>query len=185
MAENLKTTQYNDGTLIQFVESDASWRGLSAAAYCWQNSAISNIEIYGALYNWYTVNTGKLCPSGWHVPSDTAWKTLEIFLGMSQVVADLTGWRGTDQGTQLKSTSGWNSSGNGPNLFGFTGIPAGLRTYYGTFSGVGIRSDWWTSSSNGSVGAHGRELYYNQEKIYRGNDLSDKRNGFSVRCLKD
>ena len=40
---------------------------------------------------------------------------LEMTLGMSQAEANSTGWRGTDEGYQMKSTSGWTVWGNGSN----------------------------------------------------------------------
>jgi len=71
MAENLKTTKYNDGELIPNITVDVEWLEFSSGAYCWYNNdGTRNKNTYGALYNWYSVNTGKLCPAGWHVPSN-------------------------------------------------------------------------------------------------------------------
>jgi len=82
MAENLKTTKLNDGTSIPLVTSSATWGTLSTPAYCWYNNDEASYKVtYGALYNWYTVNTGKLCPSGWHIPNDAEWTTLTNYLG--------------------------------------------------------------------------------------------------------
>ena len=75
MKENLKTTKYNDGTPIPLVAESKAWGNLSTPAYCWFKTK------YGALYNWYTVNTGKLCPLGWHVPTDAEWTKLITYLG--------------------------------------------------------------------------------------------------------
>jgi uncharacterized protein (TIGR02145 family) len=79
MAENLKTTRYNNGTEIPFVEGNSNWSGLNSAAYCWydDNKSNANVNAYGALYNWFAVNTDYLCPYGWRVPSDEDWKYLE------------------------------------------------------------------------------------------------------------
>ena len=77
MAENLKTTRLNDGTSIPLVTSSTTWGTLSTPAYCWYNNdEATNKVTYGALYNWYTAKSGKLCPSGWHIPSDDEWTTL-------------------------------------------------------------------------------------------------------------
>jgi uncharacterized protein (TIGR02145 family) len=136
MAENLKTNRYNDGSQILNVTGDADWVALKTGAYRWYNNdAATYKNTYGALYNWYTVKTGKLCPTGWHVPSDDEWKQLEMTLGMTQAEAD-SWWgedcfdigRGTDQGTQMKTTSGWidvweGISGNGTNTSGFSALP--------------------------------------------------------------
>ena len=74
LAENLKTTKYQDGTAIPNVAVAATWEGLTTGAYCWyNNNETDNKKTYGALYNWYAINTGKLCPTGWHVPSDAEW----------------------------------------------------------------------------------------------------------------
>ena len=82
MAENLKTTKFNDGTLIPEVRGSSEWNNLTKPAYCWyDNDSATYRAAYGALYNWYTVNTTKLCPSGWHAPTDTEWNTLLIYLG--------------------------------------------------------------------------------------------------------
>ena len=68
LVENLKTTKYNDGTPIPLVTKDNAWQELKTGAYCWLNNDIKNKDVSGALYNWYTIKTKKLCPKGWHVP---------------------------------------------------------------------------------------------------------------------
>ena len=83
MIENLKTHKYNDGTDIPLVSDATAWSKLSTPGYC--------ANTYGALYNWYTVNTLKLAPTGWHVPSYAEWITLQNYvnanLGTSGTVA--------------------------------------------------------------------------------------------------
>jgi uncharacterized protein (TIGR02145 family) len=65
LVENLKTTKYNDGTSIPLITSNSGWVNLTTPGYCfYDNDAGINKATYGALYNWYTVNTGKLCPAG-------------------------------------------------------------------------------------------------------------------------
>jgi hypothetical protein len=89
MAENLKTTLYNDGTKIPHVTDDSRWVTLETGAYRWyMNDENQYKGLYGALYNWYTVKGGKLCPVGWHVPGDEEWKKLEMELGMTQSETD-------------------------------------------------------------------------------------------------
>src|SRR5664279_5386678 len=86
MAENLKTTKFNDGTSIPLVRENSAWKDMNSPSFCWYNNdATTNKNNYGALYNWYTVNTNKLCPSGWHVPSDAEWTTLRTYLGGDSV----------------------------------------------------------------------------------------------------
>lgn len=99
MAENLKVTRYRNGTAIPTVTSNTDWFNLTTGAYCNYDNSTSDAAIYGRLYNWYAVNDSRnIAPTGWHVPSDEEWKTLEKYLGMSQSEADDTGWRGTNEG---------------------------------------------------------------------------------------
>jgi Fibrobacter succinogenes major domain (Fib_succ_major). len=82
MKENLKTTEFNDGTIVPVVSDSSIWKKLSTPACCWYNNySTANKSIYGALYNWYSVSTGLLCPTGWHVPSDAEWTELITYLG--------------------------------------------------------------------------------------------------------
>ncbi len=119
IAENLRTKKYNDNSNVTNVTDGAAWAALTTEAYCWYgNNETTNKPLYGALYNWYAVNNGNLCPTGWHVPTDAEFKALEIFLGMTQAQADAFSWRGTDQGTLLKSTAGWTTR-NGTNTSRF------------------------------------------------------------------
>jgi hypothetical protein len=82
MAENLKTTKYNDGSAIPLVTDNTGWVNLTTDAYCWySNDPGTYGNTYGALYNWYAINTGKLCPEGWHLPGEDEWTTLSTYLG--------------------------------------------------------------------------------------------------------
>lgn len=82
MAENLKTTRYSDGTKIPHVPDSLMWINLTTPAYCcYHNDAITYKNTYGALYNWFTINTGKLAPKGWHIPTDVEWTALINNLG--------------------------------------------------------------------------------------------------------
>lgn len=204
MAENLKVTHYADGTPIQLVENGSSWAALPDynKAYCWYDNSIDNRDTYGCLYNWAAAMNGAassdanpsgvqgVCPDGWHLPSDSEWKQLEMFLGMSQEVADELGfYRGTDEGGKLKETGTdhWIS----PNIlatneYGFTALPGGLRNYFGSFANVGEYGYWWSSSEGSSSLPFIRILSTHYADIGRYNDsASDKGSGFSVRCVKD
>jgi uncharacterized protein (TIGR02145 family) len=139
-----------------------------------------NYKDYGVLYNWPAAKVA--CPPGWHLPSDDEWKQLEIALGMTQDQVDATGWRGTDQGTQMKATSGWNSNGNGTNSSGFAALPAGSRLSDG-MSGIGGGGVWWSSTEANTSGAYGRGMNYIYGNVYR--DYIGKEDGFSVRCVRD
>jgi len=141
---------------------------------------------YGVLYNWPAVMTEGICPSGWHIPSDGEWQTMEISLGMSEADAASEGWRGSPVGDYLKSTSGWNidgngNDGNGSNSSGFTGLPGGYR-YSGGFNGVGFPGYWWSASESGS-NSWWRVLDYDDDDVHR--YYYDRDNGFSARCVRD
>ena len=157
MAENLKTTKLNDNTPIPNIPSDAEWIAYSTPAYCWLRNEIQYKDIYGALYNWFTVSTGKLCPNGWHVPSDDEFKVMEQSLGMTSAQANMTDWRGTDQGAKLKSTSGWADGENGNNSSGFSALPGGYRFgHTGAFNGIGMLTYWWSSENSELYGWYRR-----------------------------
>jgi len=183
MAENLKTTKFNDNTSIPEVTEDADWINLSTPAYCWLRNEIQYKDVYGALYNWFTVNTGKLCPSGWHVPTDDEFKVLEQFLGMAAGELDNTDWRGTDQGAKLKSTAGWAAGENGTNTSGFTGLPGGYRWgATGAFNGIDMLTYWW-SSENSTQYAWYRRVDGTESGVFR--SATSKTGGKYIRCLKN
>ena len=187
--ENLRTTKYNDGTSITNVTDNATWTSTTSGAYCCYSNNTSNCTTYGALYNWYAVNTGKLCPSGWHVPSDGEWKTLEMYLGMTQAQADATGWRGTDQGAKLAGNASlWIDGALEQNAnfgtSGFSALPGGIRLYsVGSFDGLSGGGFWWSSTEDDASYAWDRGLYYTYADVLRFSD--GKTDGFSVRCLRD
>lgn len=188
MAENLKTTKYNDCTDIPLVTGNTAWSNLTTPGYCWYNNDSATFaNPYGALYNWYTVETGNLCPIGWHVPSDAEWKILEMYLGMSQSEAD-SAWiyRGTDEGGKMKETdtTHWHSPNTGAtNEIGFTALPGGTRLSSGSVYGVGNHGRWWSATENSGASAWRRKLFYDQAQVCRYWD--DKSLGISVRCVRD
>ena len=187
MAENLKVTRYRNGEPLPNITDNTEWGITTTGAYCSYDNDNTNIIIYGFLYNWYVIDDNRnIAPAGWHVPSDEEWKQLEMNLGMSRTAADSTGIRGTDEGSKLKATSGWNANGGGTNISGFSALPGGYRGYFdGSFGGKGDNGVWWSSTDAGDASWH-RSLYYNKSSIGRGGNLDYKRNdGFSIRCVKD
>ena len=110
--------------------------------------ATENYETYGVLYNCPAVMTEGICPSGWHIPSDGEWQTMEISLGMTEAEAASEGTRGSPVGNYLKSSTGWNStktwSGNGSDSIGFTGLPGGFHS--GGFTYTEIIGVWWSTT---------------------------------------
>jgi uncharacterized protein (TIGR02145 family) len=184
-AENLRNENYDNGDAIPAGLSDSEWSSTTSGATAVYGESATNLEIYGRLYNWYAVDDARgLCPSGWHVPTDGEWMTMEMALGMSESEANSTGWRGTDQGTQMKTTYGWNGGGNGTNSSGFSGLPGGFRVNLGFFDLAGDLGSWWSSSPSGS-GSHAwsRFLSNDYEGVYRSS--FSRRGGFSVRCVRD
>jgi len=188
MAENLKVTHYRNGNPIPMVTDNDEWENCSAGAYCVYDNDISHMETYGCLYNFFAVDDSrKIAPSGWHVPTDEEWKTLEIYLGMSQSEANNTGWRGTDQGKKLKSISDWpHGSGGGTNESGFTAIPAGSRFEGGNYTNKDLYADFWTSSPSeyDLAEAWCRFLDCDYDGIFR-TSYFRKIRGVAVRCVKD
>ncbi len=185
MAENLKTTLYNDNAQIPNVTLNSAWAALTTPAYSWaQNNEATYKPLYGAIYNWYAVATGKLCPAGWHVPSDADFSAMEINLGMTVAQAGALEWRGTDQGKQLKSTIGWSAGQNGTNTSGFAALPSGYRAHTtGIFEGLGLINYSWSATEQDAAVALYRRFDGNNDAVFRG--ATFKRAGKSVRCVKD
>lgn len=187
MAENLRTTRFNNLDPIPYVTRSQPWN-LQTPAYSQPNLGICT---YGRVYNWYAVvDDRNICPVGWHVPTDNEWKVLEIYLGMSQFEADSDGYdRGTDEGGKLKSLGPeWENPNDGAtNESGFTAQPAGARIYPGTtWAGFNQDAEFWTATDLGGVGsitALYRDLEHDDSQINRGTPL--KTRGISVRCIKD
>jgi uncharacterized protein (TIGR02145 family) len=182
MAENLKTTKYNDGSEIPYIIDE--WAFLTTDAYCWYNNdSTTNKNVYGALYNWYAVNKGKLCPEGWHVPSDSEWTVLTDYLGGESTA-----------GGRLKEigTSHWRDQSVGAtNDSGFTALTGGYRDSgpdtpshpVALFWNLTLSGYWWTSTSKDEFFAWFRDINSSNSKLSRGN--FPYRTGFSVRCLKN
>jgi len=147
----------------------------------WYHNSSANGDVYGRLYTWNAALIA--CPNGWHLPSDDEWKTLEMTFGMSQTQADNTGWRGKDEGREMKSTSGWNSNANGIYSNGFNALPGGYRESEGSFFNLGSSGYWWSSTDNSGMGAWHRGLYSDFVQIFR--YYYSKSYGRSVRCLKN
>jgi uncharacterized protein (TIGR02145 family) len=189
MAENLKATHFQDGTPIPTGYSDSEWKNIddnSSGAYAVYD------DTYGYLYNWYTVDTGNLAPEGWHVPTDEEWMELEMALGMSESEAQETGWRGTDQGSQLAGNADLWTDGDYDDLenneafgtSGFTALPGGRRSgSYGNYLDMGNFGYFWSSTEGTWADAWGRSLGCAYSGV--GRSRSNKGSGLSVRLVKD
>jgi uncharacterized protein (TIGR02145 family) len=186
MAENLRATRFNNNTPILEVVDTTTWKAqitVHTPAYCWYNNNRSNGTTYGALYNWYVVTGGNVCPQRWHVASEADYQALEIYLGLPADSINAWGWRGTGVAPHLKSSS-WD----GDNSSGFSAMPAGYRAWVnGKFSGLGQLTYFWTSSDDAlNHKAHlgwYRRLDRSISWIYKA--TTEKAGGKSIRCIKD
>jgi uncharacterized protein (TIGR02145 family) len=196
MAENLKVTRYNDGASIPNTTDILEWSESTTGAYCsYKNSTNSDtIAIYGLLYNWYAVNTGKLAPEGWHVPSNDDWIVLVDYLmangynydgttsgnKLAKAFGSAEGW----VGTSVDGTIGNNKYSEKQNKSGFTALPSRYRDSGGEF---GFESYdyvyWWTSTKYFSTLAYGWNVYGYRTSVL--NSYFGMGSGFSVRCVKD
>jgi len=180
MAENLRTTKFNDGASIPHVTDDIEWEKLTTPGYCWYDNDPSSFkDTYGALYNWYAVNTDKLCPTGWHVPTNDEWNILSSYLGI-------------DAGGKLKETGAtkWvNPNTGASNISGFSAVPGGSRDpfyqewRYSTFSFLGYNSTLWSATAYSNDIGYGAWLYSKESDFYV--FRATKIDGMSVRCVKD
>ncbi len=173
--ENLRTSHYNDGISIPLVTDNTEWKNLSSPGYCWYDNNDERYKsTYGALYNWYTVNTGKLCPSGWHVPTNGEWIILTNYLGGESVAGD-----------KLKEagTAYWGDTNTGTNETGFTAFPGGNRNEEGTYMNIGLNAQWWSTSTILPSSSYSAILYNNAGNLSRAGAMNVT--GLSVRCIKD
>jgi len=176
MAENLKVTKYNDGSTIPNITNNSSWAALSTPGYCfYNNDATTYKATYGILYNWYAVNTGKLCPTGWHIPTDAEWTTLSNYSGGESIA-----------GGKLKEvgTSHWLTPNTGAtNESGFTALPGGFNSKDGAYSLIGDSGKWWASNEYSTSSGWYYLLSFSNSNAFI--SYANMRNGFSIRCLRD
>jgi uncharacterized protein (TIGR02145 family) len=182
MAENLKTTKYNDGTNIPNITDLDDWIDLQTPGYCWYINDAKYKNPFGALYNWYVVNTDKLCPAGWHVPGEAEWRALTNNLGGESAAAghmretDTTHW-------VFKNSEVTNDAG-------FTALPGGYRSWNDQqyFREMGYSSGFWSSTADpfDSVAfAICRRFYYYNDSGGISYEIYSKKAGLSIRCLKN
>ena len=176
MIADLKTTRYNDSTSIPYVSDNAEWINLITPALCYYENDIVNKTTYGNLYNWYVVETCKICPVGWHVPSNAEWLILINYLGGESVA-----------GGKLKEIgiTHWLTPNAGANNeSGFTALPSGNRIGVdGSFYSLGTYACYWSSDPSGNTQALNRVLVFDGTNFRIGFD--NKTAGFSIRCVKD
>ena len=196
--ENLRTTKYNDGSPISNITGKITWDSCFytlMGAYCYYNNTTNSdsIKKFGALYNWFAVNTGKLAPAGWHVPTDEEWDTLQSYL-----VANGYNWDGTTTENKIAKSmaakTDWKSSsdvaigaiGNDVtknNKSGFSALPGGAREFDNDFNGRNSTGYWWSAVNGGATCTWSRSLSFDYEELLR--PFSEKYSGFSVRLIRD
>jgi len=194
MTENLRATKLNDGTPIALDTSAEAWAWAGSAEYCYYNNGTDadSIRKYGALYNWFAVETGNLAPAGWHVPTSADWDTL-----FDHLVANGYNYDGTTTGDKtaksLAAQCDWNVSANTGdigcrqaenNRSGFSALPGGYRKWDGGFLSMGYHGFWWSATMFDDVYADMRRLSYGSDYFFR-NDRYAQNCGFSVRLVKD
>lgn len=173
-AENLRSENYNNGIAIATGLNAATWSATTdGAVTVFDNNAMANLGTYGRLYNWYAVNTGNLCPTGWHVPTNNEFTTLTDGLGGTSVAGDA-----------MKSSASDSPGWNGTNSSGFSGLAGGLRYNDGTFIDGGVGCYIWsaTATASGSFAGY-RKL--NPGNSLVGSAFGELVLGFSVRCVLD
>ena len=175
-SKNLNVSTFRNGDAIPEVKSQEAWVKAGQEgkpAWCYYDNDPKNGDKYGKLYNWYAVTDPRgLAPSGWHVPGDAEWTELTDYLGGKEVA-----------GNKMKSKDGWKDNGNGSNESGFSALPGGNRDNNGTFDYIGNYGYWQSSTQVYTTNAWNRTLSY-----FNGNVLRldyGKKDGFSVRCLRD
>ncbi len=176
MAENLRTTRLNDGVEITLTENESSWLKNTGPGYCWyDNEETAYKDIYGALYNGISVNTGKLCPDGWHVPAKEDFQILIEFSGDSLSA----GGKMKESGTRH-----WLAPNKGAdNSTGFSALPGGVRYFEGTFSSLLQFTGFWSETETETEGNWFLSLYYGDAKTKM--DHKSKKYGLSVRCVQN
>jgi uncharacterized protein (TIGR02145 family) len=187
MAENLKTTRYGNSDLIgTTTPSTLDISGESTPKYQWAyDGDESNIAIYGRLYTWYAVTDNRnVCPTGWHVPTDSEWTILTDYL-LNNCYGYTKGGR-TGIAKSMAATD-WHlayCSCSGNNSSGFTALPSGYRKNTNSkFYGISLDCSWWSSTESSTANAYYRSMTYENYILSFNHD--NKQLGFSVRCLKD
>jgi uncharacterized protein (TIGR02145 family) len=193
-SENIRSTKFNNGSPIKLVTDSAEWVNLTSPGYCFYNNSnsIDDHKKWGALYNWYAAASGKLAPSGWHVPTDFDWDTLQNY--MITHGYNYTGTINEENliAISLSSATDWESFTvvgapgrdlNSNNGSGFSAMPSGHRTAEGVFDGMGRNSHWWCTTEADLENAWDHEVYY--YFWYLGRLPMSKNSGSSVRLVRD
>ena len=178
MAQNLKTTKYQNGASIETTtpaQQDIS--GVSNPKYQWASGGSdNNVSAYGRLYTWYAVTDSRnVCPLSWHVASNSEWTTMVDFLGGEA----LAGGKLKEAGLTHFASPNTGAT----NESGFTSLPSGYRNIYGLFGGITDSGQYWTTTEFNAVDTWCRSTWSGSTGV--GHTYFAKSFGFSVRCIKD
>jgi uncharacterized protein (TIGR02145 family) len=185
--ENLRTTKFKDGSLIQPVTEQAAWTTLTSPGYCWYDNNLANKTTYGGLYNGYAVKESRgLCPTGWHVATDADWVDMEMAYGLPQAQGSIEGDRGVAEnvGGHLKDLQHWDAPNSGAdNSSGFSALGTGYRRPTGEFEWLRQWTGFYTSTATDASHLIQRYLGYDYQGISR--RPYSLTYGYSIRCVKD
>ena len=190
MAENLRSRFYADGIPIP-KKNSAEWSTLSLSdkAYCWISDDSTWMQPYGVLYTWAAAMHGidgcdeipsgvqGVCPSGWHIPSNSEWMVLIDYLGGYKIA-----------GGKLKEsgTLHWNEPNNGAtNETGFSAVASGERDASGWDNTYKDRCAIWSTTKEPTRPENSFILVIYNDDIEGRLYVAGQNSGNSVRCLKD
>lgn len=196
MIQNLNTSSLNNGEPIIQAQSVDEWMNAwesEQPAWAYYDGDTDLGDAYGKLYNTFAANNSKLCPEGWHIPSDEEWMILEMFLGMSEADAVLFNYRDPNVAENMMSYRispqehpRWDAVSPNSNKSGFSAIPGGYRvgianpeygqTQEGEFMKLEVEAPIWATDNSARA-------FVNNRGIYRGRDPGGF--GFACRCIKD
>ncbi len=175
IASNLKVSRFTNGDSIPLETEGSSWIQLNTPAQCYYDNDSVNLNIYGRLYNGYSVIDSRgLCPTGWKVPHDSDWVNMAKFLGGESVAGD-----------KLKTLDLWYGPGTpATDEIGFSAKPGGSRIIQGngSFGSLTNMGNWWSSKENGSDVLVNRQITYANSNLAQASN--SKKVGFSVRCIR-
>ena len=176
MVDNLRTTRYNDGTDIKMITKSHEWYNAVVPAFSWYNNDSAMFRVpYGGLYNGYVAVDDKICPEGWHIPDLEEWRELVVYLGDTLIAGGKLKEEGLSQ---------WYPPNKGAdNSSRFTGLPAGIRYFEGTFSSLSYFTAFWSANESDTASMHYMSLSYLDSKATFG--IKSRNHGFSIRCIRN
>jgi uncharacterized protein (TIGR02145 family) len=182
MAQNLRTTRYNNSDPIQSGLNDLAWQTTTQGAFAVYPGVTDYVSTYGLLYNWYAATDSRgICPTGWQLPTDDQWQIMSDYLGADSAAGGALKSEG-----QLELGSGlWQTPNTGAtNASGFAALPSGSRLPLGNYFFLHQNADWWSATENGSGGAFFRTTTYQSSAFFRDSSFN-KNGGIGVRCVRE